>query len=191
MSDITCRISRSNRPCLVCPGRMDLIEASPRYTLFTGLPLCNSESIDCLDCPECGFSTTSADYQYLHMCKKQRYGIFYSPLHQGKDLPTRKSLNYTFDSLTDDKSLHGHECSSCHVILLIGWKYCPHCGRTNEHVASGFVRTSPSSSSIINQRCNDDSRLSLDSGIVRMVTPPKLTGATDIDGNDIATRISL
>jgi hypothetical protein len=54
---------------------MDLIEAHPsRFNLFSGaLPyMCGAEGVDCLDCPNCGFKTTTADYQYLHMCKKER-----------------------------------------------------------------------------------------------------------------------
>jgi hypothetical protein len=74
-NNITCRIKRSDRPCLVCSGHMDLIEAHPsRFNLFSGaLPyMCGAEGVDCLDCPNCGFKTTTADYQYLHMCKKER-----------------------------------------------------------------------------------------------------------------------
>jgi hypothetical protein len=73
--NISCRIKRSDRPCLVCSGHMDLIEAHPsRFNLFSGaLPyMCGAEGVDCLDCPKCGFKTTTADYQYLHMCKKER-----------------------------------------------------------------------------------------------------------------------
>lgn len=191
MSDIACRISRSNRPCLVCPGRMDLIEASPRYSLFNGLPLCNSESIDCLDCPKCGFSTTTADYQYLHMCKKQRHGMFYSSSCQVKSLPTRKSSDYKIDTITENKEKLGYECSSCHEKVSTYWQFCPHCGRRNELAVSGFNGRSPSPSSKVIQGGSVDSGCSGDSGIVRMVTPPKRTTSTKTYSTNISSIISL
>jgi hypothetical protein len=170
MGDIECRVSRSNRPCLVCPGTMDLIEASTTYSFFNALPLCSSGSVNWLDCPNCGFSTTTADYQYLHMCKKQRHVIFYSSSRVGQDLPTGKSSHPIYDLGAENKDSFGHGCSSCRVKLSSGWQFCPNCGCRTEHAPAGFE--SISSSGSVSHLDSDGSGCSGDSGIVRMVTPP-------------------
>jgi hypothetical protein len=139
MGDIRCRISRSNRPCLVCQGSMDLIEATPIYSLFNALPLCGTGSVDCLDCPTCGFSTTTADYQYLDMCTKRRLGmVFVTPSREGKDLPTGKSSNLLLDIGLENME---YECPSCQVTLSTGWQFCPHCGHSRTEPGSN--RCSP------------------------------------------------
>lgn len=140
-NSITCHIKRSDRPCLICSGYMDLIEARPKkFNLFGGIPLvCSSEGIDCLDCPKCEFKTTTADYQYLRMCKSDR---------QGKGMfinSTMNSHSKRRDSEQTRRRHSGHRreisigrstsfsnvrmCSSCQAPLeSSSWRFCPTCG---------------------------------------------------------------
>lgn len=182
MGDIRCRISRSNRPCLVCPGTMDLIEASPRFSLFNALPLCGTGSVDCLDCPTCGFSTTTADYQYLDMCKKQRLGMFYCTTSRGgKDLPTGES--------SKKKKPHFEcECSSCQVQLSTGWQFCPHCGRrTGLAIAADSDDCSPHGN--ISQFNSHDSTASKTRRIVRSFTLPNRQSPKNTSSHTNISRI--
>ncbi|KAG7357065.1 zinc-ribbon domain containing protein [Nitzschia inconspicua] len=185
-----CRIIRSDRPCLVCPGQMDLVEAHPRYSLFSGLPLCTSETIDCLDCPKCGFSTSTTDYEYLQICKIQRQGMFQSNHSSRRE---RKG------------SRKERVCTNCHASLSSKWQFCPGCGskcgasiskKTSFKVPAvvmGREHTTPtvneeptanvpsdaSSSTGYNGGSSLDSQ---DTGILRMVTPPKrLPSTTDMN----------
>jgi hypothetical protein len=195
----SCRIIRSDRPCLVCPGKMDLVEAHPRYSLFSGLPLCPTETIDCLDCPKCGFSTSTTDYQYLQICKIQRHGMFQS--HARRE---RRSSSGRISS--------GRLCGSCSAILSSQWQFCPGCGSkcgssspnisialppavvlgstdtnsTNDPIATAG---SPSDASASSSRLSSDSH---DTGIVRMVTPPPKSDTAKLDTQlTNANRLSL
>lgn len=123
--NMTCRIKRSDRPCLICTGHMDLIEASPpKFNLFGGMPfVCNSEGIDCLDCPQCGFTTTTADYDYLSMCKKDRLEI-HNARHRRRENSIARS-----SSFSHGRSSNGRSCTSCHTPMeSSSWHYCPKCG---------------------------------------------------------------
>lgn len=137
-NNITCRIKRSERPCLICPGYMDLIEARPqKFNLFGGIPLvCNSEGIDCLDCPKCGFSTTTADYQYLRMCNKDRTGngMYINSTMSSRserERTKRRSSQHRRDNSISriSSSSNVRMCSSCQAPLESGsWRFCPTCG---------------------------------------------------------------
>jgi hypothetical protein len=194
-----CRIVRSERPCLVCPDRMDLVEAHPRFTLFSGLPLCSSESIDCLDCPNCGFTCSNTDYQYLQICKIQRQGMF----------QTHSSRRDRKAGSSSSRSRGRRVCSTCHVDLSSKWQFCPGCGgkcgssSSSSNKKTGFkmpavvlgspsdctsIKEAPASSSTNSP--SDTSASSAfgglsagtqDSGIVRMVTPPKRHVDTSMD----------
>mmetsp|Transcript_13009 Transcript_13009/g.24408 ORF Transcript_13009/g.24408 Transcript_13009/m.24408 type:complete len:186 (-) Transcript_13009:328-885(-) len=164
-NNLSCRITRADRPCLVCPGHMDLVEAHPRYNLFSGLPLCTSETIDCLDCPKCGFSTNTADYQYLQICKIQRHGMFYASSRRGSRKQGRGGSRL---------------CSSCQTTLSSSWQFCPGCGSKCESRKAGSVtikevevKESPSPSDTSTEMLGSSSDSQDSSGIVRMVTPPK------------------
>ncbi len=201
--DISCRIKRADRPCLICTGHMDLIEARPpKFNLFGGMPfVCNSEGIDCLDCPDCGFTTTIADYQYLSMCKRDR--IQMNGRHRREHSVSRTS------SFSRGKSSTGKSCTSCHTPMESNsWQYCPKCGNKCSTPApeqsparSRASRSRGNSISleipkdiIINEDasmvCEDlsqqDSKKtsgeqteskSIKNTIVRTVTPPNLAGA--------------
>jgi hypothetical protein len=183
-----CRIIRSDRPCLVCPGKMDLVEAHPRYSLFSGLPLCPTETIDCLDCPKCGFSTTTSDYQYLQICKIQRHGMFQT--HSRRDRRTSSGR------ISSDRM-----CSTCNTRLSSKWQFCPGCGsncgsyskisiavppavvigtsgETTSTSDATITAGSPSDASASSSRSSSDSH---DTGVVRMVTPPPKRGAANLD----------
>jgi len=142
MSDqngVICHIKRSDRPCLICTGYMDLIEARPqKYNLFGGMPfVCNSESIDCLDCPRCGFKTTTADYQYLGMCKsvRQGKGMFINSTKNShssrRDSERRRRGGYRKESSTSRSTTNSKNrtCQSCQAPLeSSSWQFCPKCG---------------------------------------------------------------
>jgi len=131
--NINCHIKRSDRPCLVCSGHMDLIEAQPnRFSLFSGLPyICSSEGVDCLDCPKCGFKTTTADYQYLHMCKKERQSF----TEKSERSSSRKRENSERRSSSRSRNGSGSRsrskgtCPHCQAMLeSSSWQFCPSCG---------------------------------------------------------------
>lgn len=151
---ITCRIKRSDRPCLICSGMMDLIEARPqKFNLFGGIPLvCGSEGIDCLDCPKCGFTTTTIDYQYLRLCKNDRQvnPMFtnFSMDSQSKRRDTertkiRHSGHRRENSISRSISFsNGKTCTSCQAPLESNtWHFCPKCGNK----CSSPTSASPSS----------------------------------------------
>lgn len=140
--NIVCQIKRSDRPCLICPGYMDLVQTNPpKFGLFSGLAfVCSSEAIDCLDCQKCGFQTTTGDYQYLMMCKKDRLtkGTFIdkrmnSPSHRRTTElsrltrigPRRESSVIRSSSAAS----YGRNCSHCQASLeSSAWQFCPNCG---------------------------------------------------------------
>jgi hypothetical protein len=194
-----CRIIRSNRPCLVCPGQMDLVEAHPRFSLFSGLPLCSSETIDCLDCPRCGFSTSTTDYEYLQICKIQRHGMFYGSGRDRKSSYGRSSSRRDkgSNSPTSSSSGSGRMCTNCNASLSSKWQFCPGCGskcgastptssisvppvvtQRTERTSFKEQINSPSDTSM---DCGDSSAATRDSGIMRMVTPPKRHSSGDTD----------
>ena len=140
---IVCQIKRSDRPCLICPGYMDLVQTNPpKFGLFSGFAfVCNSEAIDCLDCQKCGFQTTTDDYQYLMLCKKDRLtkGTFIdkrmnSPAHRRTNELSRltrigprsqSSVIRTSSSLSQ-----GRNCAHCQAPLESNaWQFCPKCGK--------------------------------------------------------------
>lgn len=141
-NNITCCIKRSDRPCLICSGMMDLIEARPqKFNLFGGIPLvCGAEGIDCLDCPKCGFTTTTSDYQYLRLCKNDRQtnqmftNFTMDSLSKRRDAePTRRrqhSGHRIENSISRSISFsNGKTCSSCQALLESHtWQFCPKCG---------------------------------------------------------------
>jgi len=198
--NITCRIKRSDRPCLVCSGHMDLIEAHPnRFNLFSGLPyMCSVEGVDCLDCPKCGFKTTTADYQYLHMCKKERQSFTEK---NDRSSTSKRERNGRRSS----GSGSGRKCPHCQAVLESNaWQFCPGCGNrccssspsseiTNEPKQNSSseikeIETDSKSKNTIttsgntieetmSSSCSSGSNNSNspDSGIARMVTPPNRT----------------
>ena len=135
--NISCRIKRSDRPCIVCSGHMDLIEAHPRrFSFFSAalLPyMCGGvEGVDCLDCPKCGFKTTTADYQYLHMCKKERQTGAGGSIIPGNG--RRSSSNSNSNSNNNSNRIRGENtrttCSHCQASLeSSSWQFCPSCGK--------------------------------------------------------------
>ena len=135
--NISCRIKRSDRPCIVCSGHMDLIEAHPRrFNFFSAalLPyMCGGvEGVDCLDCPKCGFKTTTADYQYLHMCKKERQTGAGGSIIPGNG--RRSSSNSNSNSSSNSNRIRGENtrttCSHCQASLeSSSWQFCPSCGK--------------------------------------------------------------
>lgn len=220
-SSLSCQIKRSDRPCLVCSGYMDLIEARPnKFSLFSGIPLvCSTEGIDCLDCPGCGFKTTTADYQYLRMCKSDRQGkgMFINctmnprserrnyertrrrPSGQRRDSSSRVSFSGS----------SGRVCSSCQAPLdSNSWHFCPTCGhkcppltpvsassRTTKSMNDASIPPTIPKDIVVtddNSSSNDNNDLdtigspkpidseSIGSGIVRMVTPPQMSGISTV-----------
>jgi len=161
-NDITCHIKRSDRPCLICSGYMDLIEARPqKFNLFSTIPLvCSSEGIDCLDCPKCGFTTTTTDYQYLRLCKNDR---------QGKGMFLNTTMNSHSKRRDSDRTRRRHSghrregsvshstsfsnartCSSCQAPMESNsWQFCPKCG--NKCPSSTLVSSSSRSPDGINE----------------------------------------
>eukprot|EP00537_Pseudo-nitzschia_pungens_P011564 CAMPEP_0172396138 /NCGR_PEP_ID=MMETSP1061-20121228/23810_1 /TAXON_ID=37318 /ORGANISM="Pseudo-nitzschia pungens, Strain cf. pungens" /LENGTH=267 /DNA_ID=CAMNT_0013127923 /DNA_START=480 /DNA_END=1283 /DNA_ORIENTATION=- len=159
-----CQITRSERPCLVCSGHMDLVEARPRkLNFFGGIPLvCSSEGVDCLDCPRCGFKTTTTDYEYLKMCKRTRQvrGMFHGSEHrriskegshshsQSNSSRSRKrnSRSRRNESFATSHSGSERICSGCQVALESNeWQFCPKCGskcRAETHVLSSSSMSS-------------------------------------------------
>ena len=108
-----CRIKRSDRPCLVCPARMDLVEVSQALTLFW-LPLCNLQTLDVLDCPVCGFKTSLDSYDYLQICRAD----------------SSVSHASTRASIEEEPEEFSH-CSKCRCEISSHWQYCPTCGEKN------------------------------------------------------------
>lgn len=207
--NITCQIKRSDRPCLVCSGHMDLIEARPRkFNLFSAIPLvCSTEGIDCLDCPKCGFTTTPTDYQYLRMCKNERQEISQNTTRTRK---RRGSGHRRENSSSSFSNSNGRTCSSCQATLQSSsWQFCPACGsKCSASSSQSAVSPSPSSTgtptetneiilqtdsknSIITDDDNSNdynnhneqpnSSNSYDSGIVRMVTPHNRASISNYD----------
>lgn len=140
--NIVCQIKRSDRPCLICPGYMDLIETNPpKFGLFSGLAfICNSEGIDCLDCQKCGFQTTTDDYQYLMLCKKDRLqkGTFIDKtMNTSSERKTTELSRLTRIGPRRESSVirssaasHGRNCSHCQASLeSSAWQFCPKCGK--------------------------------------------------------------
>ena len=150
--NISCRIKRSDRPCIVCSGHMDLIEAHPRrFNFFSAalLPyMCGGvEGVDCLDCPKCGFKTTTADYQYLHMCKKERQTGAGGSIIPGNG--RRSSSNSNSNSNNNSNRIRGENtrttCSHCQASLeSSSWQFCPSCGKkcaSSSSTTSGITTT--------------------------------------------------
>jgi len=150
--NISCRIKRSDRPCIVCSGHMDLIEAHPRrFNFFSAalLPyMCGgAEGVDCLDCPKCGFKTTTADYQYLHMCKKERQTGAGGSIIPGNG--RRSSSNSNSNSNNNSNRIRGENtrttCSHCQASLeSSSWQFCPTCGKkcaSSSSTTSGTTTT--------------------------------------------------
>ena len=150
--NISCRIKRSDRPCIVCSGHMDLIEAHPRrFNFFSAalLPyMCGGvEGVDCLDCPKCGFKTTTADYQYLHMCKKERQTGAGGSIIPGNG--RRSSSNSNSNSNNNSNRIRGENtrttCSHCQASLeSSSWQFCPSCGKkcaSSSSTTSGTTTT--------------------------------------------------
>lgn len=150
--NISCRIKRSDRPCIVCSGHMDLIEAHPRrFNFFSAalLPyMCGGvEGVDCLDCPKCGFKTTTADYQYLHMCKKERQTGAGGSIIPGNG--RRSSSNSNSNSSSNSNRIRGENtrttCSHCQASLeSSSWQFCPSCGKkcaSSSSTTSGTTTT--------------------------------------------------
>lgn len=160
---IRCRIKRSDRPCLICTGYMDLIEARPpKFNLFNGIPLvCNSEGIDCLDCPKCGFTTTTADYQYLRLCKSDRQGNGMFTNSRTNSDPRRDSKRSTvrhnresekYKSIHSNGFSHARNCSSCKVPLeSYSWQFCPACGTKCAAPIPTPISSSPRTQHAINE----------------------------------------
>mmetsp|Transcript_7406 Transcript_7406/g.15890 ORF Transcript_7406/g.15890 Transcript_7406/m.15890 type:complete len:238 (+) Transcript_7406:307-1020(+) len=216
-NNFRCQIKRSERPCLVCSGHMDLIEARPsRLNFFGGIPLvCSSEGVDCLDCPKCGFKTTTTDYEYLRMCKRSRQvkGTFADKTtnsgSNGGTSQRSKKRSSRHRRENSNSSAFGNErsCPSCHASLeSSSWHFCPKCGKscststfrrvsTSTSIADNIIEiTIPKTVSkelVISDDDNNtaisnnnsfslnhsseehNSSISTDSGIIRMVTPPK------------------
>jgi hypothetical protein len=104
-----CQLKRSNRQCLICPGRMDLVEVSQTVNLFW-IPICSLATLDLLDCPGCGYSTSVESYEYLRGCHQK-------------------------GTMTDDLKWYGGASTSCHSCktkLAKHWQYCPGCGSENK-----------------------------------------------------------
>jgi len=189
--NISCWIRRSERPCLVCSGHMDLIEAHPnRSNLFSRFQMvCSFEGIDCLDCPKCGFKTTTADYQYLHMCKKEGKvaGIFQTPSNNSKCELRRKQNSGRRREDQHNHHRRGRErtCSFCHASLeSSSWQFCPSCG-TKCSIANKTKDTKEEESNS-NQDVTPDTKFSnssssFDNGIVRTVTPPRTSTNDNTD----------
>lgn len=182
---------------------MDLIEARPpKFNLFSGLPfVCNAEGIDCLDCPKCGFTTTTADYQYLRLCKSDREG-------KGMFVNSRTSSDLRRRDSERSRMLqsgHRRNCSFCQALLeSSSWQFCPTCGKqcSPPTPVLSSSNTPDDMNEIIRQPkipsdviiadgsdgiCKDDTEPDnqememqkdskpIEKGIVRTVTPPKQT----------------
>ena len=161
-NNITCRIKRSDRPCLICSGMMDLIEARPqKFNLFGGIPLvCGAEGIDCLDCPKCGFTTTTSDYQYLRLCKNDRQTnpmftnfTMDSESKRRDTEPTRRRQHGHRIENSISRSIsfsNGNSCSSCQAPLESNsWKFCPRCGnKCSSPTSASPVSQAPQEASI-------------------------------------------
>jgi hypothetical protein len=115
-----CQIKRSNRQCLVCPGRMDLIQVRQTIRLMCTIPLCSVETMDLLDCPDCGFSTSVEAYDYLRNCQSQQ-GI----------IKTNCSSDCGLALLVDNDPA-SNICRSCSSKVAAKWQYCPSCGEKKE-----------------------------------------------------------
>ena len=128
---------------------MDLIEAHPRrFNFFSAalLPyMCGGvEGVDCLDCPKCGFKTTTADYQYLHMCKKERQTGAGGSIIPGNG--RRSSSNSNSNSNNNSNRIRGENtrttCSHCQASLeSSSWQFCPSCGKKCASSSSTTSRT--------------------------------------------------
>ena len=131
---------------------MDLIEAHPRrFNFFSAalLPyMCGGvEGVDCLDCPKCGFKTTTADYQYLHMCKKERQTGAGGSIIPGNG--RRSSSNSNSNSSNNSNRIRGENtrttCSHCQASLeSSSWQFCPSCGKkcaSSSSTTSGTTTT--------------------------------------------------
>lgn len=172
-NNITCQIKRSDRPCLICPGYMDLIEARPpKFNLFGGMSfVCNPEEIDCLDCPQCGYKTTTADYLYLSMCKRDRpeKGRFlnvrmnsHSDRRKSERIIRRCSGQRRENSgIQSSSSSKGRNCSSCQAPLeSSSWQFCPKCGQNcslpnTATSSSSKARVAVNENSVLNQILKD------------------------------------
>ena len=165
--NISCRIKRSDRPCIVCSGHMDLIEAHPRrFNFFSAalLPyMCGGvEGVDCLDCPKCGFKTTTADYQYLHMCKKERQTGAGGSIIPGNG--RRSSSNSNSNSNNNSNRIRGENtrttCSHCQASLeSSSWQFCPSCGKkcaSSSSTTSGTTTTTVKKNEQNNNQSNDE-----------------------------------
>lgn len=208
-NNFRCEIKRSERPCLVCSGHMDLIVARPsKLNFFGGINLvCSSEGVDCLDCPKCGFKTTTLDYEYLKMCKRSRQvrSMFVdngtnSVSNGGSTERSRKrSSRHRRASSSSHSSSFGNErsCPSCHTpVKSSSWQFCPKCGNkcsrpTQTRVSSSTgipndiveiaipitVSKELITSDDDNSITKNNSSKSADSGITQMLTPPKRTSS--------------
>ena len=187
-SNYACRIIRSDRPCLVCPAKMDLVEAHPRFSLFSGLPLCSSESIDCLDCPSCGFSTTTTDYEYLQICKIQRHGMFSGSRRNRKNASGRSSSSRKQKGMESPSNDSSRVCTACNASLSSKWQFCPGCGAKCDEssaptsfisVPKVITHSTECASKDTTANMSSDASMELSEGsrssgiIKRMVTPPK------------------
>jgi len=159
--------------------------------------MCSAEGVDCLDCPKCGFKTTTADYQYLHMCKKERQSF--------TEKSDRPSTSKRERNGRRSGSGSRRKCPHCQAVLESNtWQFCPSCGNrccssspsseiTNEPKQNSSceikeIETDSKSKNTIttsgntieetmSNSCSSGSNNSNspDSGIARMVTPPNRT----------------
>lgn len=108
--ETSCRLKRSNRACLICPGRMDLVEVRQTMgCLF--FSLVNTKTMNLLDCPSCGFATTVESYDYIRICQ---------PGGKLIDDSSRSDAN------SDDET--PIFCGSCRSKVAPHWQFCPECG---------------------------------------------------------------
>ena len=103
---IGCKIIRSQRPCLACPGKMDLVKVTQSVN-FAILPICFVNANDILDCSSCGYSTSVESYDYLKTCKIGGPVMDRGAISSGN----------AFEN-----------CPSCSIQLSQQWKFCPFCG---------------------------------------------------------------
>ena len=106
-NDPYCQLKRSNQQCLICPGRMDLVEVRTGVSLLS-LVLSNTEALDVLDCSSCGFVTTVECYNDIQLGQ-----------------PQEMKTEYRGPSIDETNS---HSCQGCKSKLDRLWQYCPTCG---------------------------------------------------------------
>lgn len=110
----SCRIKRRNRPCLVCESYMDLVEVTQSIEIFFIPIRYNAKTMNFLDCPECGFSTSADSYEYIRLCNTDDCGEI-EPL--STDIDGEKSLS----------------CGKCKSKLAVHYQFCPTCGTRCNH----------------------------------------------------------